>query len=121
MANYLESIEPALCARYLEYIVEERKEESPAYHDRLAELYLKMTLSAKSRGDERKYALQQPSVLLIAVYQNHGWRCTKNFCTSLTPQSITGLIVCMDCCRRWQRVCIYASFVAPLTFSLRSV
>ncbi|KAF7316900.1 Rab guanyl-nucleotide exchange factor [Mycena chlorophos] len=52
VANYLESIDPALCIRYIEFLIEERREESPAYHDRLAELYLKATLAGKKRNDK---------------------------------------------------------------------
>ena len=54
MANYLDDIDPKICARYLEYIVDERHEISPEFHDRLAESYLSMTLSAKKHGDESK-------------------------------------------------------------------
>jgi hypothetical protein len=54
VANYLEGIDPSLCARYLEYLIEERHEESSVFHDRLAELYFRMTLAAKKRNDERK-------------------------------------------------------------------
>ncbi|ESK95857.1 rab guanyl-nucleotide exchange factor [Moniliophthora roreri MCA 2997] len=53
VADYLENINPSLCARYLEHLIEEKGEVSTAFHDRLAELYAKMTLSAKKRGDER--------------------------------------------------------------------
>ncbi|KAJ7645378.1 hypothetical protein B0H17DRAFT_450082 [Mycena rosella] len=52
VADYLESINPLLCIRYLEFLIEERREESTVFHDRLAELYLKMTLSAKKRNDK---------------------------------------------------------------------
>lgn len=54
MANYLESIDPKICVKYLEYIIEERLEETPVYYDRLAELYISMTLSAKRRNEECK-------------------------------------------------------------------
>ncbi|KAH9481762.1 Vacuolar morphogenesis protein 6 [Psilocybe cubensis] len=53
VANYLEKIDPKLCLKYLEYIIEERQEESPVFHDRLAELYLSTTIAAKKRGDEK--------------------------------------------------------------------
>ncbi|KAF8969138.1 vacuolar sorting protein 39 domain 1-domain-containing protein [Flammula alnicola] len=53
VADYLEHIDPSLCSRYLEYLISERQEETPAFHDRLAELYLSMTLAAKRRGDEK--------------------------------------------------------------------
>lgn len=52
VADYLEGIDPQLCARYLEFLIEERREESTHFHDRLAEVYLKMTLSAKKHGDD---------------------------------------------------------------------
>ncbi|KAK0193482.1 vacuolar sorting protein 39 domain 1-domain-containing protein [Armillaria mellea] len=51
VADYLEGIGASLCAKYLEYLIEERKEESVEVHDRLAELYLSMTLVARKRGD----------------------------------------------------------------------
>lgn len=52
MADYLEKIDSKLCVRYLEYIITERQEESTTFHDRLAELYLSMTVLAKKRNDE---------------------------------------------------------------------
>ncbi|RDB25711.1 Vam6/Vps39-like protein [Hypsizygus marmoreus] len=52
VSDYLADIDPRISARYLEYIIEERNEESTAFHDRLAELYLGMTLMAKKRGDD---------------------------------------------------------------------
>lgn len=55
VANYLESIDPKICTKYLEYIIEERREESPVYHDRLAELYISMTLTAKRRNEDSKW------------------------------------------------------------------
>ncbi|KAI0073891.1 hypothetical protein K474DRAFT_1626886 [Panus rudis PR-1116 ss-1] len=54
VADYLEMIDPALCARYIEFLIAERGEESEMYHDRLAELYLRMTIAAKKRGDNEK-------------------------------------------------------------------
>jgi hypothetical protein len=50
--NFLESLNPRHCARYLEFIIKDRHEASPIYHDRLAKLFLKMTLDAKQVGDE---------------------------------------------------------------------
>ncbi|KAJ7086162.1 hypothetical protein B0H15DRAFT_987519 [Mycena belliarum] len=55
VADYLESIDPQLCVRYLEFLIEERGEESSVFHDRLAELYLKITLSAKKRNDKGRF------------------------------------------------------------------
>lgn len=52
VANFLEGVNREYCARYLEFLIEERHEESPIYHDRLAELCLKMTVDAKKARDE---------------------------------------------------------------------
>ena len=51
VANFLEGVNRKFCARYLEFLIEERHEESYIYHDRLAELYLRMTLDGKKAGD----------------------------------------------------------------------
>ncbi|KAF9026027.1 hypothetical protein BDZ89DRAFT_1135054 [Hymenopellis radicata] len=53
VAEFLEGVDPALCAKFLEYLIEERHVESAPVHDRLAELYLSMTLAAKRKGDDR--------------------------------------------------------------------
>ncbi|KAF8634148.1 hypothetical protein AX15_001050 [Amanita polypyramis BW_CC] len=52
VANYLDSINTKICARYLEHIIMEWHEEIPDYHDRLAVIYLDMTLDAKRDNDE---------------------------------------------------------------------
>ncbi|THH28020.1 hypothetical protein EUX98_g6176 [Antrodiella citrinella] len=49
--DYLEMIDVTVCAQYLEFLVAEREEQSPDFHDRLAELYLRMTIQAKKKGD----------------------------------------------------------------------
>jgi len=55
VADYLESIDARLCARYLEYIINERDRDAPAaLHTRLAELYLSLVLNAKKRNEESK-------------------------------------------------------------------
>lgn len=51
VADFLETIDPKICARFLEYLINEKGDESAFFHNRLAELYLKMTLAAKKRGD----------------------------------------------------------------------
>lgn len=56
VANYLEKIDPKLCIKYLEYIIEERQEESTSFHDRLAETYLSTTITAKKRNDESTFS-----------------------------------------------------------------
>ncbi|PFH51068.1 hypothetical protein AMATHDRAFT_143451 [Amanita thiersii Skay4041] len=52
VADYLESIDPLICAKYLEFLIAERHEHVPEYHDRLAVTYLDMTLAAKKRNDD---------------------------------------------------------------------
>ncbi|CCL98167.1 uncharacterized protein FIBRA_00161 [Fibroporia radiculosa] len=52
VAEYLERIKPSICARYIEYLIEERGEQSQLFHDWLADLYLRMTMSAKKQGNE---------------------------------------------------------------------
>lgn len=52
VADFLEQLDPAICARYIEYLIDERAETSQEFHDRLAELYLRMTIAAKKRGDD---------------------------------------------------------------------
>ncbi|KAI0322535.1 vacuolar sorting protein 39 domain 1-domain-containing protein [Amylostereum chailletii] len=52
VASFLEGIDRRLCARYLEFLIDDRREDSPEFHDRLAELYLKMTLDAKKTGND---------------------------------------------------------------------
>jgi hypothetical protein len=55
VADFLEGLDPALSSRFLEFLIEERNEISQSFHNRLAELYLSMTLSAKKRGDEGEH------------------------------------------------------------------
>ncbi|OJT15140.1 Vam6/Vps39-like protein [Trametes pubescens] len=52
VTDFLEQLDPALCAQYIEYLIDERAETSQDFHDRLAELYLRMTIAAKKRGDD---------------------------------------------------------------------
>lgn len=51
VADFLETIDPAICARFVEYLINEKGDESTLFHNRLAELYLRMTLAAKKHGD----------------------------------------------------------------------
>ncbi|PCH42287.1 rab guanyl-nucleotide exchange factor [Wolfiporia cocos MD-104 SS10] len=55
VADFLEDFDPSICARYLEYLIEEREESSSLFHNRLAEVYLGMTVSAKKQKDEDRY------------------------------------------------------------------
>ena len=55
VADFLERLDPAICARFIEYLINERGETSQDFHDRLVELYLRMTLAAKKRGDDGEH------------------------------------------------------------------
>lgn len=59
VADFLETIDPKICARFLEYLINEKGDESAFFHNRLAELYLKMTLAAKKRGDSDRQTIKE--------------------------------------------------------------
>jgi hypothetical protein len=48
VADFLETIDPRICARFIEYLIEEKGEDSVGFHNRLAELYLKMATPGRS-------------------------------------------------------------------------
>ena len=50
VVTFLEGIDKKLCARYLEFLISDRGEEAPEFHDRITELYLVMTMDAKKAG-----------------------------------------------------------------------
>lgn len=75
VADHLEKIDPLVCIRFIEYLIEEREEESHQFHDRLAELYLRTTLIAKKRQDtsepsRRLCCTTNPNVFLILGLQD---------------------------------------------------
>ena len=63
----MEELDPGLCARYLEYLIQEREEMSILFHDRLAELYLEMAISAGKNNDNGKLSHIHPSILLYDI------------------------------------------------------
>lgn len=65
VADFLESVDRKFCARYLEFLIEERHEESHIYHDRLAELYLRMTKDAKRAGDT---GICQEAIMTVQLF-----------------------------------------------------
>ncbi|KII89843.1 hypothetical protein PLICRDRAFT_108036 [Plicaturopsis crispa FD-325 SS-3] len=71
VADFLEDIDPYVCARYLEYIIAERREESAEFHERLAELYLSLTLDAKRRGDEKSRKAAYSNLLQFIDTTHH--------------------------------------------------
>ncbi|TDL20794.1 hypothetical protein BD410DRAFT_750406 [Rickenella mellea] len=54
VTDFLEEINPRICARYLEFLIAEREENSTLFHDRLAELYLELVVLAKKANDEEE-------------------------------------------------------------------
>lgn len=52
VTDYLEKFDPHIATRYLEYLIEEKEEQNAGFHDRLAELYLGITMTAKRKGEE---------------------------------------------------------------------
>ena len=54
VTDYLEKFDPQIATRYLEYLIDEKEEQSAGFHDRLAELYLGITMTAKRKGEEGK-------------------------------------------------------------------
>ncbi|KAM5530078.1 hypothetical protein V8D89_016261 [Ganoderma adspersum] len=52
VTDFLERLDPAICSRFIEFLIAERGETSREFHDRLAELYLRMAVAAKRRGDD---------------------------------------------------------------------
>ncbi|KAG9314800.1 vacuolar sorting protein 39 domain 1-domain-containing protein [Chiua virens] len=56
VTDYLKKFDPQVAARYLEYLIDEKEERSASFHDRLAELYLGITMTARKKGDEGKRA-----------------------------------------------------------------
>ena len=74
VADYLEEIDPSICARYLVFLNEERGEVSPQFHDRLAELYLGMTLLARKRDDSALFYSIDYSIAQIPDCGPESWR-----------------------------------------------
>ncbi|KDQ57202.1 hypothetical protein JAAARDRAFT_58670 [Jaapia argillacea MUCL 33604] len=71
VADFLESIDPEICAHYLEYLIHERAEEDPTYHDRLAQVYLSMTVRSKKRGDQEKWKASYAKLLDFVDTTSH--------------------------------------------------
>lgn len=68
VVDYLEKLDPQISARYIEYLIQEKQEDDGVFHDRLAELYLGIAISAKKRGDSRKLEFWgSPGTIFIVV------------------------------------------------------
>ncbi|KAF7795997.1 hypothetical protein EIP86_007166 [Pleurotus ostreatoroseus] len=63
VADFLEKLDPAICARYVEFLIGEREEDSTMFHNRLAELYLNMTINAKKHGDNERRKIMKDKLL----------------------------------------------------------
>lgn len=71
-----------MASRYLEYLIDEKEEKNAYFHDRLAELYLGITMSAKRKGEEGVSFLlnilwahidARADVLLLVIWDR--WAC----------------------------------------------
>ncbi|KAI0067184.1 hypothetical protein BV25DRAFT_1959388 [Artomyces pyxidatus] len=71
VATFLEGLNPKFGARYLEYLIDERGEDSYQLHDRLAELYLRMAIEAKKKGDDGSYQEVSSKLLAFIDMTNH--------------------------------------------------
>ena len=101
VANFLEGVNREYCARYLEFLIEERHEESPIYHDRLAELCLKMTVDAKKARDGGIYANRNTGLsgsLAFALQKVGTGRMGSYYYSSITLPTFV-LIVYSGCFR----------------------
>ena len=70
----MEKLDPATCARYVEFLIAERHEESALFHNRLAELYLNMAMTAKRRGDQGSSRHCLPHLRVIRLIGRLGTR-----------------------------------------------
>ncbi|KAG8924938.1 Vacuolar morphogenesis protein 6 [Tulasnella sp. 418] len=71
VANFLSPISASLCAKYIEFLIEERQETSTAFHNRLAEIYLEETKDAKRKGDQAGGRKVYEQLLSFAVDSEH--------------------------------------------------
>ncbi|KAG6884985.1 hypothetical protein C0993_006817 [Termitomyces sp. T159_Od127] len=77
---FLAGIDQRISARYLEFIIEERHEQTQAFHDRLAELYFSMIMSAKKRGDDQTRN-EVYTKLLQYINSNHTYSVDRLYST----------------------------------------
>jgi hypothetical protein len=94
VADFMESIDLSMCARYLEYIIGEREELSRYFHDRLAELYLRMIL--QSKGGRH---MQSRLLSADGHKQLHGKRYIRSSSTFLNQINTIRSIAFSACCQ----------------------
>ncbi|KAF8311952.1 hypothetical protein DL93DRAFT_2060501 [Clavulina sp. PMI_390] len=56
VSDFLMKISPALCAGYMEYLIDETGEANTVFHDRLAELYLRAAQDGRATAEDRDAA-----------------------------------------------------------------
>ncbi|CAE6456533.1 unnamed protein product [Rhizoctonia solani] len=69
VADYLESIDPMVCIRFIEYLFAERQEESTTFGDRLTELYLRQTVKLKKEGSSEHARLYSKLLAFVNTSQ----------------------------------------------------
>lgn len=77
VASFLDDFNTVICARYLEYIIAERHEETPDFHDRLAVIYLDMTLAARRKHENSQHGYYDK--LLVFVNSNQYYSVNRLF------------------------------------------
>lgn len=65
--DYLEKIDPMICARYIEFLIDEQKYTDSAYHNRLAELYLDVVMRSTKKSEEGTLDCAASQTLLTAA------------------------------------------------------
>ncbi|KAJ1307397.1 hypothetical protein OPQ81_001502 [Rhizoctonia solani] len=65
VADYLESIDPMICIRFIEYLFAERQEESVTFGNRLGELYLRQTVKLKKQGSSEHTRLYSKLIAFV--------------------------------------------------------
>ncbi|KAF8501265.1 vacuolar sorting protein 39 domain 1-domain-containing protein [Gautieria morchelliformis] len=72
VADFLEGIDPFLCIRYLEYLIDDRGETSSMFHERLAETYLHLSRAQKKLGNSAsEHALYSKLLKFIDESQHY--------------------------------------------------
>jgi len=72
VADFLEGIDQGLCIKFIEHLINELHEASPAFHDRLADLYLHaITQFAKAHNEDAKKAVYTKFIEFIGNSQQY--------------------------------------------------
>lgn len=65
--DYLEKIDPMVCARYIEFLISEQKCTDTAFHNRLAELYLDVVIRSTKKSEQGVFHHDVSRAILITM------------------------------------------------------